>query len=503
MKKIILACIVGLVSITMLQAQQIKKSAIKVLFVGYDPAKPMPDMKNGRAVPGMMSEQGFTAEYPVRMPAFKNLLTKYFTSVTTMDVRDWKAEDSNNFDVTIFDFPTNATKEMTSEVGPNGNRVYKPAEYLPQNFSKPTIFISGTADQMGRSIGTKLDWLCLCLDADAHHLNTTHPIFKGPLEKVVPTMVEKPTPDGIFHYASGKNMPKQLPMWRVDKVGYLDSENARVGLVARGSRFSESPDTEMISSGVCQKDVGAVALGRHGNFFLWGFGASPAGMTDEGQKVFVNTVAYMAQFDGRTPIARKPNDRMATTDDVKNIVLGVGKDQYDDYVKTIETMNSQNVELKKKIEAKQAAGEKLSAIEEQSLPYLDFKQNINPYEDFLKQSMGKFYDKFGTDVEAYRTYMLTNMPYIYCDPTAFFSYEVDEDAKALAISNHDIKILDKCIALLSKNEQVDLAKRVLTRYTWENFETAKEWKNWLLKYKSKLFFSETNGYKFMIDTYTK
>ncbi len=73
----------------------------------------------------------------------------------------------------------------------------------------------------------------------------------------------------------------------------------------------------MISSGVCTKDVGAVALGRHGNYFLWGFGSSPVKMTDEAKKVFVNAVAYIEQFGGKPPITRKYNDRMATTDDVR------------------------------------------------------------------------------------------------------------------------------------------------------------------------------------------
>src|SRR5690606_29375358 len=168
-------------------------------------------------------------------------------------VRDWKAGDSEAYDVTVFDFPSTPLKASVNEIGPDGNRVYKPAEYLPQDFSKPVVFIASTADQMGRSIGLKLDWLCLCLDADAHHVRTEHPIFQGPLEQVTPSFRMRPTPDGVFNYPSGKDLPKELPMWAVDQVGYLSSPTVRIGLVARGARFNESPDTEYISSGVCQK----------------------------------------------------------------------------------------------------------------------------------------------------------------------------------------------------------------------------------------------------------
>jgi hypothetical protein len=77
------------------------------------------------------------------------------------------------------------------------------------------LFVGSSADIMGRRIGLKLDWLCLCLDADAHHMNTRHAIFNGPVEKVTPTMVMKKTPDGIYEYPSGDTVPKIIPMWHV------------------------------------------------------------------------------------------------------------------------------------------------------------------------------------------------------------------------------------------------------------------------------------------------
>src|SRR5688500_8970536 len=80
----------------------ITKMKLKVLYVGYDPSNPMPESK--RSYPGSMSKEGFTAEYPIRMPAFKNLLSNYFTVVETIDCRDWKPADSEPYDVTIFDF---------------------------------------------------------------------------------------------------------------------------------------------------------------------------------------------------------------------------------------------------------------------------------------------------------------------------------------------------------------------------------------------------------------
>ncbi len=98
--------------------------------------------------------------------------------------------------------------------------------------------------------------------------------------------------------------------------------------------------------------------------------------------------------------------------------------------------------------------------------------------------------------------MTANLPYIWCNPKGFFEYDIDEDVKAIGIFNHDIKMLDKCIAMLKKNDRPELALRVLKKYTAENFETAKEWGNWLAKNGKKHNFSETNGYRFMINTYS-
>lgn len=475
------------------------KYKLKVLFVGYDPAKPMPQSK--RTYPGMMSKEAFTAEYPVRMPAFKELLSNYFTEVKTIDCRDWNPSDSDPFDVTVFDFAPKAIKESKYEKDSSGKTIYEPARYLPDNFSKPVVFISSTASEMGSAIGLKLDWLCLCLDADAHHLNGSHAIFKGPVVKAAPTMEIKKTPDGIFHYASGANVPKQIPMWKVQNIGYLTGKDCRIGLVSRGERFLEGPDAEMISSGVCAKDVGAIALGRHGNFFLWGFGASPAQMTEEGKKVFVNVVAYMKGFNGKYPITKKYNEKMATTEDVLEIAANTTEKSFQDYKKQIEEFNEQNAKEKKRLDEKQAAGQELTSQEQESLAYIGNQQELPTWEGFLKQTMGDFYPQFANDAPGFQKYIRDNAGYIYCDAEGFFSYTIDSTVQKIGVSNHSIKLLDVCIDMLKRGDQPDIALSVLKKYTWENFTTANEWSKWLSTNRKKLFFSETNGYKFMINTY--
>lgn len=466
------------------QAQS-TKSPLRILFVGYDVNRKPQEFRRGA--------DEFTEADSARMPEFRKLLSEYFTDVHTIDCRDWKQEDSESYDVTIFDYPTTPIEKGSREPGN-----YVPDRYLPDDFSKPVVFIGSTSDIMGRRIGLKLDWMCLCLGADAHHLNTSHAIFNGPLNKVKPTLVMKETPENIYEYPSGDTVPEKIPMWEVQTFSFFDGDKGRIGLVSRGERFTDSPDVEFISSGVCTKNVTAVALGRHGNFFLWGFAASPEDMTAEAKKVFVNAVAYMDAFEGQLPIVRKYNDRMATTDNVRQIFETANQKYYDKYVEYLNKANNEIVSYRKEVEEKAADGDTLTETEKMYLSISPME--IPSYEKYIQERMGQFAQKFGNDAEAYRKFMYDNIDFMYCDPKAFFSYSIDEDVQKIGISNHSVKLLETCIKMLKDNKDPDLALRVLKRYTTEDFATAKEWKAWYKSVKDRLFFTETGGYKFMVNT---
>lgn len=46
-------------------------------------------------------------------------------------------------------------------------------------------------------------------------------------------------------------------------------------------------------------------------------------------------------------------------------------------------------------------------------------------------------------------------------------FEVDEEAKEVELSNGKIELLERCIAMLKKDEQAKRAGRILDRYTTE------------------------------------
>lgn len=74
------------------------------------------------------------------------------------------------------------------------------------------------------------------------------------------------------------------------------------------------------------------------------------------------------------------------------------------------------------------------------LQYAGYTQEINTWEQYLRQNMGKWYDQFGTDNLGFIQFLQDNLDYVYCDPNAFFSWHIDEDVKKIGISNQLIPI---------------------------------------------------------------
>lgn len=103
--------------------------------------------------------------------------------------------------------------------------------------------------------------------------------------------------------------------------------------------------------------------------------------------------------------------------------------------------------------------------------------------------------QFGKDPEKYLAYYRENLEYLH--PSAA-TLVVDEDVKGLGLSNRKIELLDRCVAMLGKGERPALALRILKRYTKERFDDAESWRIWLEKHRSRLFFTDVGGFKFLI-----
>src|SRR5688572_10713795 len=94
-----------------------------------------------------------------------------------------------------------------------------------------------------------------------------HPVFKGPLDAKI-ELEDHEVPAGYRDYPGSKELGKTFKTWKVQTGKFPDEID--VGLVSGPWGFEDSPDGEAISSGINSKGPTSVALGRHGNWFLWG-----------------------------------------------------------------------------------------------------------------------------------------------------------------------------------------------------------------------------------------
>ena len=472
---------------------QVEKTNLRVLYVsGHSDIETM----------GIASYDTAAYDKSVveRAAAWEQYLNQYFTTVKAVRGADYNYRMSYDYDVTVIDGipqPVEPRRNIIAN-GRYAKIIY--ARYFPDNFDRPVITIAEAGETVGRRIGVKNDWYCLCLDAHAYGMKTDHPIFRGPY-KVKLTMSGRPTPEGAKEYAplTGETLPETTPMWRVQKRGYMTDKGYKVGMVVRPWGYEDSPEAEWISGGESAKSYDAMAIGRHANWLHWGFAASPADMTDEAKPVFANAVVYISKFAGQHIIARKLNQNIPTRNRATEMKYRVGKEVYNGFVVSMEEYNVRMKHMADSLKKKEAAGEKLTDIDRQYIMMAEHPQPVPDYAQFVQQQAGSLYAKFGTDVAAYEKYYTENMPYFYATLDGY-DLLLDEDAKSLGIANNDKRLLDRAVTMWEKGEDVEKARRLLCRYTLLRYDNPKEWRAWLKKYGKQLFFTESGGWLWLVNS---
>ena len=475
-------------------AHAASQGALKILFVGYEPSKVVVTdgdrlSKNPERAAQLRRE---------RTPAFENLLKQNFKTVKVVYADDYKQSMSADYDVTIFDAAPHKIKNEVLEKDASGKPIgFHPAEYLTPDFSDAALLISTTAPSIGEPLQYKMDWLCECLGAQAHGVKFDHPIFNTPT-KVKLTIQYQDTPANYAEYYSGRDLPKSLPMWRVQAEGYEDEKGMPPGLVSSGPGYTEGTDAEIISNGANQKSSKSVALSRHANFFHWGFSASPAQMTDEAKQVFINSVYYIAQFKGERPYSHRPyrsafNNRHLSLDCASRL----STQSYEDWVKQQEAAQKTLADVYKNLET---SGVKLT--DEQRKQMAAPAPKLPSKEEWLKtvalqQQPASVTARFGNKLDQYLPFYEDNFPYLVQGKVPY-TFEVDEDVRSLGVANSDPQLMQLCVAMLESNLDTDKAKRILARYSGEKFATTAEWRKWIDANRGRLYFSDEDGYRFHV-----
>ena len=220
--------------------------------------------------------------------------------------------------------------------------------------------------------------------------------------------------------------------------------------------FDENPDIEIMCGGENEKTARAAAIWRQGNLLHFGFEQSPAEMNETGQRLLLNSIAYISRFTEDRPIARTPS-------------VFVGSVAY-------------------------------------PRTYLDRRLgrdgSVNEAEWMLSAPLlQKLKARSADEIRKWHT---EHRPYLHPGPD--FKLEVDEDAKALAAPIDKVSFFEKAIeALRAGDANGARATRVLTRYAPVDSKnvTADEWQKWLTENRPYLFFSDQGDYKWYIDPLAK
>jgi len=269
-----------------------------------------------------------------------------------------------------------------------------------------------------------------------------HPIFKGPLAVDIDL---RPNDWGKDFDDRG--------VWQV-QTGKMGSEND-YGVVSDGHGFEDSPDCERISGGINSKSPYALAIGRQANMLQWGFYAAPDRMTASARKVFLNAIVYMKQFDGRKPLVKK---------------VSRSRSWFQQY---------------------------LAAVRE--LPDKDAKYRES-YAKYLKQQFPKqLIAKVGLDAKALEKWFKDNVEYMRAKQR--WTFVVDSDLAKLGISNRKPEFLDWLTKSLNADSHDELALRLAKRYLGDDHSAdAKTALAYIEDNRGKLFFSDTGGYRWFVNT---
>ncbi|WIO73772.1 hypothetical protein QP938_10770 [Porticoccaceae bacterium LTM1] len=469
-----------------------EKSRLSILYVGSDPNKPLSDRdRRLTAFPERVVELRKS-----RSLDFEQFLKEHFEKVSVVYGDTFKEGMSASYDVTIIDAYLPAIVEKGGMVvdSETGEQTYVQPKYLTEQYNAAMVMIGEPSAFIGEGRQLKIDHLCLCLDAHAHSMKLNHPIFNVPY-KVEINYEERETPGNYKARYTGRHLGDTMPMWRMQIEGYEDGKGFPVGLVSTGYGFDNGIDAEWISSGTCIKGVEAMAIGRHANFLHWGFAGAPRYMTESAKLAFINSIHYIASFKGAKQVTRKIKGVRLKGYNIESqwMVSDQGAAAWLAY---IDEARIESVQRKAEIQAKKEAGEPLTDQETRLLELPDQPKETRAWT--IQYESDHLKEKFGQNWAAYEKYYAENMDYFYPSADQWHEKDLDEDAKSLGIAVGNLGLLEAAVGMLVKGEQVDMANRILNRYTNESFQSATEWSAWLKANYERLYFSEGDGYKFIV-----
>lgn len=414
---------------------------------------------------------------------FVAFLTERFATVKTGDYEKFVPEDAEEFDVVIFDWPSIYPRDEQGKIDWKDETMHQPKPpAIDGKFARPAILIGGAGGGLSHQLHTAINWKCLCLENEAHDVKTDHEIFQGPAPVAIAFEIRE-KPSDYFLSPGSESLGETMEVWKVQEKSFPEIDP---GLVSSRENFTETEGAEVISGGINGKGPTSVAIGRHGNFLLWGFSAQPSEMTESGRNAFANAICYIDKFDGQSAGPVK------TT-------YG-GRDSWLESIYYLRSLNDAYVtkmaeKIAESMRDNPAPKEVLEKIGDDPAAY--FRNMMEP---FVKQTLAKvpqpIRNECGDDPEKLIRYYRDNLEYLRNDGSGAFV--VDDDARELGISNRSPKLLETCVEMLEKGDRAELAERMLNRYAGQQEQDAAKWREWVDANRDTIRFDDGAG-KFLAE----
>ena len=263
-------------------------------------------------------------------------------------------------------------------------------------------------------------------------------------------MISRATPKA-FRPPETNATVKMLPLVRDT------AKQWRAGWCTYPDGFDENPEIEIFCGGENEKTTRAAACWRQGNLLHFGFEQSPAEMNEAGQRLLLNSIAYISRFTEDRPIAVTPS--------VFGGQVALPRAYAD-----------------RRLGEKGDVGDGAWIVSDKTL-------------ELLKPLSRDEVRRWHTEYRA------------YLHPGADLKLEVDEDARSLAAPIDRLEFFEKTIAALNgSGENSQRAAKLLARYApteVEKQESASAWTKWLKENRRYLFFSDQGDYRWYVDPLAK
>lgn len=376
-----------------------------------------------------------------REKEFSGFLQKNVGEIKVVSRRGFNPADAAEFDVVLLDWPqSESVRQEREATAPLGRRA---------EWQKPTVLLGSAGLNLAVAWKIRGGSGCTCLYPFAYDLRE-HEIFANPFPVDRTSMLERSTPSG-FKSQIAAPTTRLLPLVRDI------SRRWKAGWCTYSDGFEANPDIEVFSGGENDKTTTAAACWRQGNLLHFGFEQTPAEMNEIGQRLLLNSIAYISRFTEDRPIAITPS-----------VFAGP-------------------VALPRS--------------------YLDRRllKNGNRGETSYMVTPELFRIISQMDVSQVETWYRGVRSYLHPGGGPEPKLEIDEQARSVSAPIDQPVFFDHCIAALDSGNP-HVAKSLLARYApleTEKLNTSAAWREWFQANQNYLFFSDQGDYRWYIDPLAK